>query len=168
MSSKLVMGFAALFVLVATSSRPTYAAPPKDACSLLTPAQVSEALGIAVVAKAVDQSICQWSQNGNELGGNGVLLTILGPIGTLTPIQQFDAIKTPLPVKGITKTPVSGLGDDAVYGQAGASAPELTVKKGNSVFQIKIYGLPVKEIKTKVEEIKAQEKTLAQEVLAKL
>ena len=168
MNSKLLIILAALIALAVGGTPAAYAAPPTDACSLLTPAQVSEALGIAVVAKAVDQSICQWSQNGNELGGKGVLLTILGPIGTLTPIQQFDAIKTPLPVKGITKTPVSGLGDDAVYGQTGASAPELTVKKGNSVFQIKVYGLPMKEIKTKVDEIKAQEKSLAQEVLAKL
>jgi hypothetical protein len=161
MKSKLPVILAALFALAVAETPEAHAAPPADPCSLLTTQQVNTALGVAVAAgKGLGQS-CQWSQTGKELGGKGMLLTILGPIGTLTPVQQFDAIKTPLPVKGITKTPVSGLGDDAVYGQTGASGPELTVKKGNSVFQIKVYGLPVEEIKTK-------EKTLAQEVLARL
>lgn len=82
------------------------------------------------------------------------------PMGTLTPAQRFETIKTPVPVKGITKTPISGLGDDAVYGQTGQFT-ELTVKKGDFVFQIKVHGFPV-------EEVKAKEKTLAQGVLANL
>jgi hypothetical protein len=81
-------------------------------------------------------------------------------VGALTPAQQFDTIKTPLPVKGIIKIPVSGLGDDAVYG-GNRFMTELTVKKGVFVFQIRVFGFPM-------EDIKAKEKTLAQEVLAKL
>jgi hypothetical protein len=50
----------------------------------------------------------------------------------------------------------------------GPEVPELSVKKGNFVFQVRIYGFPVKEIKTKMEEIKSEEKTLALDVLAKL
>ena len=95
--------------------------------------------------------------------GKRVLLHIVGSVGTLTPAEQFNTIKMPLPVKGITKTPLSNVGDDAVYGIAGASAPELTVKKGNFVFQIRIQGLG-----DQINEIEAKEKALAQEVLAKL
>jgi hypothetical protein len=162
MNSKLVMAFAVLFSLLGGGLRPTYAAPPTDACSLLTAAQVSAALGISVKGEPAspdDKTICAWPPS-SPLNKKGVLLHIVGPVGTLTPAQQFDTIKTPLPVKGITKVPVSGLGDDAVYGET-RFYTELTVKKGDFVFQIKVNGFPV-------EEVKAKEKTLAQDVLAKL
>ncbi len=58
-----------------------------------------------------------------------------------------------------TKTPVSGLGDDALYVETSGAA--LYVKKGDFVFQIRIHGFPL-------EEIKAKEKTLAVDVMAKL
>lgn len=151
----------ALFIFSLCTSRTAYAAPPKDACSLLTTAQVSSALGVSVEAgKTVDKSICEWSQQGAALRSKTALLTILEPIGNLTPVDRFNAAKMPLPVKGITKTPVSGLGDDAVYGGNNFRVA-LTVKKGNSVFEIMVSGFPV-------EESKAKEKALAKEVLAKL
>ena len=137
-----------------------YAAPPTDACALLTSAQVSAVLGVDAAHGASDPTNCQWSQPGKSLGGKGVVLHILGPVGKLTPAERFETIKRPLPVKGINKTSVSGLGDDAVYVET-RQFTELTVKKGNSVFQIKVSGFPA-------EEVKAKEKTLAQEVLAKL
>lgn len=150
------------FLVFAVGGTPAaYAAPPKDACTLLTAAQVSAALGVSVEAgKTVDKSICEWSQQGAALRGKTVLLTILEPIGNLTPVDRFNAAKMPLPVKGITKTPVSGLGDDAVYGGNNFRVA-LTVKKGNSAFEIMVSGFPV-------EESKAKEKELAKEVLAKL
>jgi len=159
--------FGVVLVFAMCNSRATYAAPPKDACSLLTPAQVNAALGVAVgpAKQAGDRFSCQWSEPGaNLMRGKGLFVHIVGPVGTLTPAEQFNAIKMPLPVKGITKTPLSGVGDDAVYGTAGASAPELTVKKGNFVFQIRIQGFPRNQINL----IEAKEKTLAQDVLAKL
>jgi hypothetical protein len=138
-----------------------HAAPPTDACSLLTPAQVSAVLSVEVIREgsAGHPTLCEWSSRA-KLGGKRVLLNIVEPMGTLTPAQRFETIKTPVPVKGITKTPIRGLGDDAVYGQTGQFT-ELTVKKGDFVFQIKVNGFPV-------EEVKAKEKTLAQDVLAKL
>jgi hypothetical protein len=139
-----------------------YAAPPTDACSLLTDAQVSTALGAPVKREPASPDhkvLCVWSTPG-EIHKKGVQVDIVEPMGTLTPAQRFETFKTPVPVKGITKTPVSGLGDDAVYGQTGQFT-ELTVKKGDFVFQIKVNGFPV-------EEVKAKEKTLAQDVLAKL
>ncbi|HKV61825.1 MAG TPA: hypothetical protein VJO16_07930 [Candidatus Acidoferrum sp.] len=163
MKFKLSLIVAGLLALAMGSTRATYAAPPKDACSLLTPAQVNAALGVAPASGkgTLDQSLCEWSQGNTMVHDKGIFLLILGSIGTLTPAQRFDAIKMPLPVKGIIKTPVSGLGDDAVYGQTGSGAPELTVKKGKVVFQIKVVGFPV-------DEIKAKEKALALDVLAKL
>ncbi len=166
MNTKNVAALAALFFLVAVGSRTAYASPPNDPCSLLTAAQVSGALEVAVSAPhQVDQFSCEWSEHGaNVMRGKRVLLHIVGSVGTLTPAKQFNTIKMPLPVKGITKTPLSGVGDDAVYGIVGGSAPELTVKKGNFVFQIRIQGLP----RNQINEIEAKEKTLAQDVLAKL
>ncbi len=43
--------FAAIFIFAMCSTQPAYAAPPTDACSLLTPAQVSAALGVPVSAQ---------------------------------------------------------------------------------------------------------------------
>ncbi len=131
------------------------AATPADACPLLTTAQVSSVLGVAVDAgKPLGAADCQW---GAGFGGKGVLLGIVGPIGRLTPVDRFNTAKTPVP--RIVKTPASGVGDDAVYVQTGGVA--LYVRKGNFVFQIRVSGFPIEESKTK-------ETALAQEVLARL
>jgi hypothetical protein len=138
-----------------------YGTPPTDPCSLLTSAQVSAAFGVTVGAEKETGGLdCQWSQPGEGLAGKGALLHLLGTVGRLTPVDQFNTTKMPLPIKGVTKTPVSGVGDDAVYVTTGALTG-LTVRKGNSVFQIRVYGFPP-------EQIKAKEKTLALEVLARL
>jgi hypothetical protein len=160
MNSKLLIILAALIGLTVGGAPAAYAAPPTDACSLLTAAQVSAALGVSVEAdKPVDKSFCGWSQPSAVLKRRkSVMLTILEPIGNLTPVDRFNAAKMPLP--SVVKTPVSGLGDDAVYG-GNNSRVALTVKKGNSAFEIVVSGFPV-------EESKAKEKALAQEVLAKL
>ena len=158
--SKIEMTLLELLFWIACASPAAHAAPPTDACSLLTPAQVSAALGVSVEAgKTEDKSICEWSQqDAAALKGKVVLPTIIEPIGNLTPVDRFNAAKTPVP--GVVKTPVSGLGDDAVYG-GNKFRVTLTVKKGNSAFEIMVSGFPVEESKTK-------EKTLAQDVLAKL
>lgn len=159
MNSKLLITLAALITLAMGGAPAAYPAPPKDACSLLTAAQVSAALGVPVEAdKAVDKSFCTWSQQGAALKRKTVMLTIIEPIGDLTPVDRFNAAKMPLP--GVVKTPVSGLGDDAVYGGNNFRVA-LTVKKGNSAFEIVVSGFPVAESK-------AKERALAQVVLAKL
>jgi hypothetical protein len=159
MNSKLPVILPALIALAVGGTPAAYAAPTADACSLLTAAQVSAVLGVSVEVKTVDKSICEWSQQGAApLRGKAVLLTIIEPIGNLTPVDRFNAAKMPVP--GVVKTPVSGLGDDAVYGGNNYRVA-LTVKKGNSAFEIIVSGVPV-------EESKAKEKALAQEVLAKL
>jgi hypothetical protein len=54
----------------------------------------------------------------------------------------------------------AGIGDDAVYGTA-AGHGTLSVKKGNSVFVVHVYGFPL-------DQIEAKEKSLALEILSKL
>jgi hypothetical protein len=49
-------------------------------------------------------------------------------------------------------------------GKSASAAPELTVKKGDTVFQVWVQGFP----RNQVNAVKAMEKTLALDVLAKL
>jgi hypothetical protein len=139
-------------------------AETSDACSLLTQPQVSAVLGVSVGAGqylvASIPRTCGWSQPGDaNHSGKRVVLDIFGPVGRLTPAERFNNGKTP--VKGVTKTPVSGVGDDAYYVTTPGFGTGLNVKHGDSVFQIRVYGFSD-------DQIKALEKTLAQDALAKL
>ena len=164
--SRLAMFLAVLFLVAMCSSRVACAAPPTDPCSLLTPTQVSATLGVPIgPGEAQGKFECLWLPPGSSNFNARKLarLHIVGSVGTLKPVDQFNTMKMPVPFnKSIVKTPVSGLGDDAVY----ITVPEplgtgLAVKKGNFVFQIRVHGFPV-------EETKAKEKALALDVLARL
>jgi hypothetical protein len=76
-------------------------------------------------------------------------------------VQRFNNAKAP--IQGITKTPITGVGDDAFF-MVSQIRVTLHVKKGNSVFEIMVGGFPAEQI----EQVKTMEKTLAQEVGAKL
>jgi hypothetical protein len=136
------------------------AAQPNDACSLLTQAQVSAVLGVSVGAGVPSgPSLCQWSQPGDTSSrGKRVLLNLFGPMGRLTPADRYATAKTP--VKRITKTPVSGIGEEAFY-LTRPTDTELTVKKGSSVFRISVYGYSPDQTKT-------MGKALALDALSKL
>ena len=140
------------------------AAEGSDACSLLTQARVSALLGVSVgagehiVANAPSQ--CGWAQpSDTSHSGKRIVLDLFGSMGRLTPVDRFNNGKTP--VKGIAKTPAAGIGDEAYYITTPGFGMGLNVRKGSSVFQIRVYGFAV-------EQTKAMEKTLAQDVLAKL
>jgi hypothetical protein len=153
--------FGMLFVIWAGRS---VAAGASDACSLLTEARVSAVLGDSVGAGQHivpnNALMCGWSQAGNSTpSSKRVVVDILAAIGKLQPVDQFNTSKTP--VEGITKTPVSGIGDDALYITTPGVGTGLTIKKGSSVIQIRVYGFPVDQIKEK-------EKSLAQDALSKL
>lgn len=133
--------------------------PPGDACALLTQAEISSVLGTSfeagqrVVPSNTD--LCKWSEPGDPMKTTKrVLVSIRTP-------DQYTTGKTPLP--GVTKTPVSGIGDDAFYTTAGALGTTLSVEKGTKAFNISIHGQGFS-----VDQIKAMEKTLAQDVLARL
>lgn len=122
------------------------AAAEKPACALLTQAQVSEALGISVDAGSpiVKPTACQWIGKGKF-----ATLTITQPRGGRSPVDQFDGGKKATP--GITKEPVSGVGDDAYYiyfANTDRAGLGIVVKKGASVFEVRVYGFPVAQAKT--------------------
>lgn len=150
----------ATFILVVGNSPLTGdATAANDACSLLTQAQVGAVLGVSVGAgkliAVTNPRMCGWSVPGSpNLSGKKVVLTI----STMTAFTQG---KTPIP--GITKTPVSGIGDDAYYVTASGLGTTLNVRKESAAFSISVKGSGFS-----VEQIKAMEKTLAKEVLTNL
>jgi len=131
---------------------------PDDACKLLTQAQVAAALATPMDAgKRVLSSsprMCGWSEPGGATIENKRVTL------TLSTTKTHDAGKQPY--QGITKTSVSGIGDDAYYVTASGLGTALDVKKGAEAFSISVKG------KFTIDQVKAMEKTLALEVLAKL
>lgn len=130
---------------------------PDDACKLLTQAQVAAALATPMdTAKRVLSSsprMCGWSEPGGATIENKRVTL------TLSTTKSHDAGKQPF--QGITKTPVGGIGDDAYYVTASGLGTALNVKKGAEAFSISVKG------KFTIDQVKAMEKTLALEVLAK-
>lgn len=136
-------------------TRPMYAAT--DPCSLLTPAQVSAVLGVNVGAgKTLASTVCDWTSPNQAPGVAAKKVTV-----TLQKPQAFAYAKMPVNSKEITKTPVSGIGDDAVFGATSGKYSSLTVKKGDVVFAVHVFGFPLDQQEDK-------EKTLAKEILGKL
>jgi hypothetical protein len=56
------------------------------------------------------------------------------------PPGDWGSIKTRL-MPGITKSNVSGVGDDAIAETSG-NLTTLFVKKGNTTFMVRVYGVP--------------------------
>lgn len=150
---------------VLTVSSGTRATTTDDACSLLTQSQVSAALGIPMGAGQVippnvpgrpaptSSKMCGWNQPGSDTpSAKRVVLAIMTT-------QSFATGKTP--VQGITKAPVTALGDDAYYITTPGLGTGLNVQKGNFALQVRVYGFPEDQIKT-------MEKALADNALAKL
>lgn len=155
---KVKFAIAAIVAFAAVSASAVTAAPPSDACTLLTKEQVGEALGVAIqpgehivpnVATA-----CGWAPPGGpSMAGRKLVVSI-------KPVKYFDTGKTPM--EGITKAPAAGIGDDAYYTTAGGFGTNLSVKKGDFAFTVALHGdFPA-------DQIKAKEKALAQLILAKL
>lgn len=132
---------------------PTFTASATDACALLTPEQVGEAVGAKVGAGTYAApgftKTCTWVTK-------GIIVTLM-----LEGTDAFQSGKTP-PVPSVEVTPVSGVGDDAYY-MTVATNVSLFVKKGSSAFKATVYSSTFS-----VDKKKAMEKTLAQQVVAKL
>lgn len=136
-------------------TRPVYGAT--DPCSLLTPAQVSAVLGASVGAgKSLVTTVCDWTVPNQPAGVSAKRVTV-----TLQKPLAFAYAKAPVNSKEITKTAVTGIGDDAVYGTVAGQAATLTVKKGDVVFVVRVSGFPLDQLEDK-------EKTLAKEIVGKL
>jgi hypothetical protein len=135
------------------------AAEPTVACELLTQAQIGTATGATVGAGSpiARPGSCQWAGQGKI-----VTLTITLPRAGKSPVDQFAEGKTRM-IGGVTTEPVSGVGDDAYYvfftGTTRAGCG-LVVKKGSSVFEVRVYGFELAQAKT-------VSKALAQNAAAK-
>jgi len=164
MRSRAARELGAFLLVVVGSAGVVQAAPPTDACSMLTSAEVSAVLGVSVGAgqKIVPTStaLCGWEVPGDKgLDRKRVVLSIYTQMGSRTPLQRFETAKTP--VQGITKEPVSGVGDDAIFATTPGLGSGLIFRKGDAAFDLRVYGFPV-------DQLKAKDKELAQRILAKL
>src|SRR6476661_4610368 len=123
------------------------AAEPTVACTLLTPAQIAAATAATVGAGSpiAAPTSCQWSGQGKI-----VTLTINQPRNGKSPLDQFNSGKAST-MPGVSIEPVSGVGDEAYYvfysGTTRAGCG-LVVKKGTSVFEIRLYGFELAQAKT--------------------
>ncbi len=142
-------------------SSAAYGASPANPCALLTAAQVSAVLGVQVAnGVRVVPKLCDWS-TASLLAPSPKKLSI-----TFESVQAFEYSRTQIG-NGITKDPVPGVGDDAFQGTTAKIATTLTVKKGDLVFVVHVWGFPIDPGKP-LEQVKAMEKTLAIEALAHL
>ncbi|MHB8753738.1 MAG: hypothetical protein ACYC92_02090 [Candidatus Acidiferrales bacterium] len=160
-TAKAIFGAICMFVLCCAQA--AYAEPPTDACSLLTAAQVSTALEVPAASKSLGSKVCMWVQTGVKPGSprRRVDLVMLIMQGYT---QGYAFAK--MPNAPTSATHVSGLGDDAYYlSMTSGRTMELRVKKGTVAFGIRVQrsGTPFTP-----DQIKAKEKTLAQDALAKM
>jgi hypothetical protein len=139
-------------VLVVSGLRAAGAQAPRDPCAQLTPAQVSAALGETVAAgQQAGTKTCSWSANKPT---HQVVSLMYSPPG------DWNTRKTRL-MPGVTKTTVSGIGDEA-FVETAANFTTLYVKKGSTTFMVRVYGVP--DVGRQV----AIEKTIAHTVAAKV
>ena len=111
-SKRTIAGVAGAFVLLICTCAPVYASnDAADACSSLTQARVSEVLGVQVGPGAhagenralpgshtSTRASCAWSEPGAaRIGSKRVLITVLGTMGSLTPVERFENAKAPVP-----------------------------------------------------------------------
>ena len=135
-----------LLLSVSYGSAPASAAL-QVACQMLTPSQIGQATGATVGegSPIAAPTSCQWAGQGKI-----VTLTINQPRSGKSPVDQFNAGKTSM-LTGVTAEPVSGVGDGAYYvfftGTTRAGCG-LVVKKGPSVFEIRVYGFDLAQAKT--------------------
>jgi len=130
------------------------------ACTVLTPAQVSAALGVSYdkgepIARP---GTCQWIGKPKF-----ATLTIAVTRQGKSPVEQFNEGRKGGLAGAVTVEPVSGVGDDAYYVYFSGTTRAglgLVVKKGNSEFEIRVYGF-------ELDKAKPVAKTLAQEAAGK-
>ena len=139
-------------VLVASGVRAAGAQAPSDPCAQLTAAEVSAALGETVAAgQQAGTKTCSWSANKPT---HQIVSLMYSPPG------DWNTRKT-RPMPGVTKATVSGVGDEA-FAETAANFTTLYVKKGSTIFMVRVYGVP--DIGRQL----AIEKPIAQRVAAKV
>lgn len=144
--------WALLAVSFSSTAATALAAPPTEACTVLTTAQVSSAMGTSVgdgtYIMPTFKKTCTWSIS---TGGSVTL--------QLQSLDFFNAGKGSL--AAAERTPTSGVGDEAYYLGVG-STTGLVVRKGSGAFKVSVYSSNLS-----LDQRKAIEKALAQQALAK-
>jgi hypothetical protein len=144
----------AIFIMGAAIA---HSAAPVDACSLLTAAQVSAALGVSVGAGTyvtpTFTKTCTWNATTN--GGGTVTLN-------LQSLDQYEGGKKAASYgKAVSLTSISGIGDEAYYFGTDKLV-SLIVKKGSVAFKVAVYS------KIPAEKQQAVEKSLALQIVSQL
>jgi hypothetical protein len=139
-------------MLVAFGLHAAGAQAPSNPCEQVTAAKVSAALGETVAAgQQAGTKTCSWSANKPT---HQVVSLMYSPPG------DWNTRKT-RPMPGVTRTTVSGVGDEA-FTMTAANFTTLYVKKGSTIFMVRVYGVP--DVGRQI----AIEKTIAQMVAAKV
>jgi hypothetical protein len=126
----LVVGVACGIVGSAVASTDTRSA--RDACALITQAQVTSAAGAAVgTGQPIGKTGCQWSTDSKVKTGR-MMITL-----SIWDENKYFSHK---PTPGITQKAVAGIGDDAYFATLG-DLVSLFVKKGKATLDIRVYGL---------------------------
>jgi hypothetical protein len=141
-------------LLLCALPRVAFGAPP-DPCALLTDSQVSAVLAGSTGSGKSTGRICRWAGPGGRPGVSPAVVL------TMQDARAFDFAKAPTNSRSLVQKPASGVGDDTVFNTIGIVTATLSVKKGDTYFEVHVYGFPVEQTKT-------IEKTIAQEVISKL
>ena len=154
MHSSFSLGISVALLASATAA----IAAPRDACSILTPAQVSAAVGASVGAGESTSTgrTCTWKATDGGAGGVTVATLFLQ-----TGASYEGGRKLAAQVSAQAMVPVSGVGDSAYYFVTG-TAVGLLARKGDQAFKAAVYG------SAPVEKKKAIEKALARQVVSRL
>ena len=113
--------------------------PPKAPCSVLTPQEVTAAIGANSGPRQVVRTLCEWDASGRP----GKL-----SLGFLSASawEQTRALREQM--KGFNRTPISGLGEEAVF-SSNSLVSTLQVKKGGSILDMHLYGIAPDDAKGK-------------------
>jgi hypothetical protein len=135
----------------------TAAAVTEDACSVLTPAQISAVVGTTVGAgeyvTPTFKRTCTWKAT--KPGGAVAFVTFYINQG---PGAYDQGVSRPLP--GIKIDSVSGVGDGAFFAVLPPNVG-MIVKKGGTSFKVAVYG------SASIDKKEAMEKALAQQAVGK-
>jgi hypothetical protein len=141
-----------VFALVASGLRVAGAQAPSNPCAQVTAAEVSAALGETVAAgEQAGTKTCSWVANKPT---HQIVTLMFSPPG------DWNTRKT-RQMPGVTKATVSGVGDEALAETLG-NLTTLYVKKGSTIFMVRVYGVPDSNRQLAIE------KPIAQKVTAKV
>lgn len=133
-----------------------------SACSLLTVQEVSAALEVqSLPGKALfgRSSACIWSDDAAQsINHRRVTLSIVNTTAVFNNMKTSPRLST---------EPVTGIGDDAYYVLLKSESPQLAVRKGGNVIQIRVLD-GLKEKPFTLAQQKAKEAALAKAAVARI